>query len=101
MKQGDLPVEADRPVDEHGIPELRTIEEIQAYRDWIGTGQPQHVYGKVAGTDQVVKVRGEDNGTHVGEQIYHWDGRVSAKVRPETVTLLPGATQLGKVRVEE
>lgn len=50
----------------------------------IGVGEQQYVFGRVAGTDEHVEVRREDNGRHAGEQINHWDGSVSAIARPET-----------------
>lgn len=52
----------------------------------IGVGERQHVYGRVAGTDERIPVRREDNGRKAGEQINHWDGSVSAIAMPTTGT---------------
>lgn len=52
----------------------------------MGVGERQHVYGRVAGTDERINLRREDNGRKAGEQINHWDGSVSAVAMPTTGT---------------
>lgn len=54
----------------------------------IGVGEPCRAFGKHAGTTRtrpVVTEEGPTRGTVGGAHIDHWDGRVSAVVRPETL----------------
>lgn len=57
--------------------------------DWqrrMGVGERQHVFGRVAGTDERIPVKREDDGGRAGTQINHWDGSQSAIATPRTVT---------------
>jgi hypothetical protein len=52
----------------------------------MGVGQRQHVYGRVAGTDEVLTVRREDDGGVAGKTIKKWDGSQDAIAMPRTAT---------------
>lgn len=51
----------------------------------IGVGERQFVYGRKAGSTEVVPVTNENTGKIGGEHLKHWDGSVSAVVRPEPI----------------
>lgn len=50
----------------------------------LGVGERQHVFGRVAGSDEVLSVKRDDNGQLAGKQINHWDGSQSAVAMPST-----------------
>lgn len=69
---------------------METIDETS--EDWkrrIGVGEPQHSYGRHAGTSRVEPVRREDNGKVGGHYTHHWDGRKDATVHAGPVRILP------------
>jgi hypothetical protein len=47
------------------------------------------------GQKKRTKVQRDDDGTHAGLQIEHWDDRVDAVVRPRTIAVKPVVERIG------
>lgn len=58
-----------------------------AWQQHVGVGEHRRgEFGRVAGTDEHVPVRREDDGGLAGKQVNHWNGSTSAVVTPRTAT---------------
>lgn len=73
--------------------QIETIETADPNEQWrkrMGVGQRQYLYGRHVGTTKTVPERREDNGKIGGAHHHHWDGSVSATVRPDTIRVKAG-----------
>jgi hypothetical protein len=61
------------------------VDDRSEFQRRLGVGERQHPYGRRVGTDKRVNVIREDDGRVGGYHTHHWDGSVSATVRPDPI----------------